>query len=581
MNTAAIFHRSTAEYSYALDNDTVVVSLRTAKDVQKAWIIWNDPFINELERCEWYGDRVEMELYLELREHYLWRVRLVPKYKRAMYYFEVSGEDGTYAVYENKITPSELASKGARQFFKFPWLNPSDVIAPPEWVRDTVWYQIMPDRFNRGSNFKDNERFRPWGDFSDPGWHDLFGGNLKGITERLPYLRSLGISGVYMTPVFLSDSNHKYNTFDYRLVDPDFGTEEDLRELVDTAHSMGIRIMMDAVFNHCGRQFFAWRDVMEKGKDSPYYDWFFLFIDDFAHEDYNTSDGRFYTFSFWASMPKLNTNNPEVIKYFTDVCLHWVDDIGIDGIRFDVGDEVSHTFLRSLWADLKAASPDVFLLGEIWMDSIKWVCNREYDSVMNYPFCSCSDNFWSDGEQTSRDFMYSINYCRSLYPEQITNVLFNFLDTHDTARAIESCANENVFLQKLAVLMTMPGTPCIYYGTEIAMPGKRNPYNRACMPWGDIDSGKYRSFTEKAEGLIRLRNSEAALRSGEISFNISEEEPRLICYDKGGEVRVYINATGKSLRIEEKSEVLYSNGFDGDRLEADGILISMIDPVHS
>ena len=573
MNTAAIHHRSTAEFCYAVDNDTVVITLKTAKDVTRAFIIWEDPFIHELRRCAWEGERKEMDLYIELPEHYIWRTEIVPKFKRVMYYFVVEGGSKEYSVFENKITPSEEADISAKQFFKFPWLNPSDVIRTPEWVRDTVWYQIMPDRFCRSSDSPDDDKFRPWGKFSDPGWHDFFGGNLNGIKERLPYLKRLGISGIYMTPIFLSNSNHKSNTHDYKMVDPDFGTEEELIALIEEAHSMGIRIMLDAVFNHCGDKFGPWLDVRKNGKASPYYDWFMINSDNFTDDRRPTDDARFYSFSFWPVMPKLNTNNPEVISYFTDICLHWAKIWKIDGIRFDVGDEVSHTFLRSVYSALKQVSPDIFLLGEIWNDSLTWVTSKEYDSVMNYPFCSCSDNFWSVPTQNSTDFMYAINYCRSLYPSQVTNVLFNFLDTHDTDRAIEHCANEDVLLQKLAVLLTMPGTPCIYYGTEIAMHGKLNPYNRACMPWKDIEAGRYDEMFEKVLALISIRNSESSLRSGEIEFCRFAEYPRLLCYNKSNKTRVYINAEDNAVPITDNGRVLYSNGYSGTQLKKDGILI--------
>lgn len=573
MNIPAISHRSNPEYNYALDNDTVAITLKTAKDVDRAFIVWEDPFIHELKRCAWDGVRKEMELYLELKDHYIWRVKITPKYKRVMYYFVVMGQDEEYTIFENKITPSETANVGAKQYFKFPWLNPSDVTAPPKWVSNTVWYQIMPDRFCRADGSGDDPRFRPWGSFSDPGWHDLFGGNLKGITQRLPYLHSLGIGGIYMTPIFHSGSNHKYDTFDYKTIDPDFGTEEDLIELVREAHSLGIKVMLDAVFNHCGRQFAPWQDVCKNGKDSPYYDWFFINSEDFARDDRATDDARIYSFSFTSKMPKLNTNNPEVIEYFTNICMHWAEVWRIDGIRFDVGDEVSHTFLRHIYSELKSVAPDIYLLGEIWNDSLVWVSQKEFDAVMNYPFCSCSDNFWSVPSQTFTDFMYAINYCRSLYPEQVTNALFNFLDTHDTARAIDGCENEDVFLQKLTVLMTMPGTPCIYYGTEIAMHGKHNPYNRACMPWDEIDAGKYDEMKTRVSDLIKLRNSDSSLSSGDIEFCRFEEYPRLICYAKAKKTRIYINAEDRAIPVSEHGDILYSNGWDGTSLAKDGILI--------
>ncbi|MBQ1239172.1 MAG: glycoside hydrolase family 13 protein, partial [Ruminococcus sp.] len=371
---------------------------------------------------------------------------------------------------------------------------------------------------------------------------------------------------------FLSNSNHKYNTFDYYKVDPDFGTEQDLRALVQNAHALGMRIMLDAVFNHCGTEFFAWKDVCEKGRESPYFDWFFINRDDFVKDDFSVADGRFYTFSFWAGMPKLNTNNPEVQRYFTDLCVHWVGDLGIDGIRFDVGDEISHSFLRRVNAAVKTAKPETFLLGEIWFDAIGWLGGCEYDSVMNYPFTGAVGDFWRDREMTARDFMHRLNFCRSLYPRQINEALFSFLDTHDTARVRESCRNQNEMLQKLAILLTMAGTPCLYYGTEIAMKGAHTPYNRSTMPWDEIDAGKFDRFKSKVSALVHVRSEQPDLRRDEMDFFFDESLPRLVGYRKGA-VTVLLNAGDTPAPVAAAQEILFSNGYKNGTLLPDGVLL--------
>ena len=341
MNISAVSHRSTIEYCYASDENTVTVNIKTAKDVDRAFIISEDPFIHELRRQpHWSGVKTEMHKLAELKYHIIWTVKLQPRYKRLRYYFELESEGNTFVVCENKICPVEENSLASMQYFKYAWLNVSDIITPPNWVKHTVWYQIMPDRFCRSSNSPEDKKFRKWGDFSNPQWNDIYGGNIRGITERLGYLKDLGISGIYLTPIFKSGSNHKYNTFDYWQIDPDFGTEEDLTELVDTAHTMGIRVMLDAVFNHCGQEFFAWKDVCEKGRGSRYYDWFFINAENFADRNFSTEDGRFFSFSFWAGMPKLNTNNPEVVEYFTKLCVHWAKNWHIDGIRPNFAEEI-------------------------------------------------------------------------------------------------------------------------------------------------------------------------------------------------------------------------------------------------
>lgn len=573
MNLAAIRHRSTGSDCYALDSDTVVLNLWTDYSVKAVSVVSEDPFIHELHRRRaWEGKPTPMRRLYELAHQVVWTAELKPAYKRLQYYFVVEGEDKRLGVFENKICPMEERDRISTEYFKFPWINPSDVIAPPDWVRDTVWYQIMPDRFARSSDAPSDPKFRRWGDFSDPHFGDLYGGNLRGVRERLPYLRQLGVSGIYLTPIFLSNSNHKYNTFDYYKVDPDFGTEQDLRELVQSAHDLGMRIMLDAVFNHCGTEFFAWKDVCEKGRESQYFDWFFINRDDFVKDDFSVADGRFYTFSFWAGMPKLNTNNPEVQRYFTDLCVHWVGDLDIDGIRFDVGDEISHSFLRRVNAAVKAKKPETFLLGEIWFDSIGWLGGFEYDSVMNYPFTGAVGDFWRDREMTARDFMHRLNFCRSLYPRQINEAIFSFLDTHDTARVRESCQNQDEMLQKLAILLTMAGTPCLYYGTEIAMKGTHTPYNRSTMPWDEIDAGKFDRFKSKVGALVHVRNTQPDLRRDEMTFFFDESLPRLVGYRKGA-VTVLLNAGDTPAPVAAKQEILFSNGYKDGMLRPDGVLI--------
>ncbi|MBQ2570386.1 MAG: alpha amylase N-terminal ig-like domain-containing protein [Ruminococcus sp.] len=573
MNLAAIRHRSTGSDCYALDSDTVVLNLWTDYSVKAVSVVSEDPFIHELHRRRvWEGKPTPMRRLYELEHQVVWTAELKPAYKRLQYYFVVEGEDERLGVFENKICPMEERDRISTEYFKFPWINPSDVIAPPDWVRDTVWYQIMPDRFARSSNAPSDPKFRRWGDFSDPHFGDLYGGNLRGIRERLPYLRQLGVSGIYLTPIFLSNSNHKYNTFDYYKVDPDFGSEQDLCALVQNAHALGMRIMLDAVFNHCGTEFFAWKDVCEKGRASRYFDWFFINRDDFVKDDFSVADGRFYTFSFWAGMPKLNTNNPEVQRYFTDLCVHWVGDLGIDGIRFDVGDEISHSFLRRVNAAVKAAKPETFLLGEIWFDAIGWLGGCEYDSVMNYPFTGAVGDFWRDREMTARDFMHRLNFCRSLYPRQINEAIFSFLDTHDTARVRESCQNQDEMLQKLAILLTMAGTPCLYYGTEIAMKGTHTPYNRSTMPWDEIDAGKFDRFKSKVGALVHVRNTQPDLRRDEMDFFFDESLPRLVGYRKGA-VTVLLNAGDTPAPVAAAQEILFSNGYKNGTLLPDGVLL--------
>lgn len=580
MNLSAISHRSLFTDCYAKNEKEVTLNIRTGKDVTAVNLMFDDPYAYGISGdIHWIGRVLPMELTRELKHHYIYSVTLAPEYRRLQYYFEIFGGDEKVLLFEDDFYTDDSIEKPGRlkQYFKFPYLNKCDVIAPPAWVADTVWYQIMPDRFCRGSDHPRRMKQKPWDDRDTIGYEDFFGGDLRGIIEKLPYLQELGINGIYLLPVFESDTNHKYNTFDYTRIDPDFGTEEDLIELVNTAHNLGIRVMLDAVFNHSGTAFFAWKDVWEKGEKSKYFDWFCIHKTPFERKFASLADGRFDGFAFLDNMPKLNTGNPEVAAYFEDICTHWVRDWGIDGIRFDVGNEVSHSFLKGLRRSLKKLSPDLFLLGEIWHDAAPWLQGDEYDSVMNYPFFESLHNFWVEENATSRDLMYAMERVYSLYPEQINRVLFNHLDTHDTMRSLNRCGSLDVFYHQQVLLMTLPGTACIYYGTEIAMPGGHDPDCRKTMPWDKIAAGEYSQHQRITRELIALRKAYPQLRGEKIHWYHDDAHPRLVCYDRPGEenIRVYLNSTQEAIPVN--GEPLFAYQYEKDTLLPGGVWIGRSD----
>ena len=577
MNLNAISHRSALTDCYCLDANTAVINIRTGKDITAVNLMHADPYAFGISGdFRWIGTPLAMALSRELKHSYIWTAQIKPEHKRLQYYFEIFCGDEKLLMFEDDFYSEEAAEMPGRfkQYFKLPWMNAIDVMRIPGWVEDTVWYQIMPDRFCRGDMAPKRMPLRNWNDPEHITGIDFYGGDLRGIIQKLPYLKELGINGIYLLPLFLSNSNHKYNIFDYETIDPDFGTEEDMIELVRTAHSLGIRVMVDAVFNHSGTEFFAWKDVWEKGEGSRYFDWFCINKHPFERKRASLRDGRFYGFAFLDSMPKLNTGNSEVADYCIARCRHWVQAWGVDGIRFDVGNEMSHSFLKQLRADLKTINPDLFLLGEIWHDSVPWLQGDEYDSVMNYPFFESIQNFWVDANATSRDFMYAMNRVYSLYPEQVNRCIFNFLDTHDTMRAFTRCGNEDMFYQQLAILMTMPGSACIYYGTEIAMTGGHDPDCRRPMPWDRMEAGEFAEALREAKALIALRTKQASIRGTQIRWHHLSEHPRLICYDRthsSETIRVYIN-DGETVEIPEQN-ILYSRHLQGTTLSPGGIVI--------
>ncbi len=576
MNYAAIRHRCAFTDCYALSKEEIEVRLTAGKEVEEVFLIHDDPYIAH--GGPWKGKRERMLPLAELGCTRIWHARIKPPFKREQYYFEICGEGERVILAEDGIyPPDEWERKGRmKQLFRFPWLNGADVFEVPSWAENVVWYQIMPDRFRRGDPSRPHsKRLKDWKDGSRISHNDFYGGDLCGIIEKLPYLKDLGITGIYLTPIFKSNTHHKYNTADYMTVDPDLGTEEDLIALVERAHSLGIRVMLDAVFNHSGTDFFAWQDVIKNGRNSKYFDWYFINgEEDFRKEGVGTHDGRYYSFAFAAYMPKLNTNNPEVIAYFTNICKNWLEKWHIDGIRFDVGNEVSHTFLRSLRTSLKEVSPDVFLLGEIWHDSLPWLTGGEYDSVMNYPFLMSINDFWTNDALTAHDLKCMLGRLFTMYYTQVSRVLFNLIDSHDVMRAFTRCGGLDQMLCQLTLLLTMPGSPCIYYGTEAALAGGDDPDNRRPMPWAEIESGKCDEALSAVKALLAVRRDRFS-PSGDITFLEEAAHPRLIHYaqtSQKGRLEVFINA-GKEPAEAPTGAVLFERNVRGGMLLPNGISI--------
>ena len=583
MEFTGVYHKTSEQMSYPLDEDRLVINLKTGYDVKKVFIHHGDPFDagilggNE----KWTGKRAEIVYTKRLPHQLWWTTTLTPPYKRCKYYFELHTEDEVWYYFEDGFLTEEQVNMEGRllQYFIVPWMNPADVNRTPAWVNDTVWYQIFPDRFCNGNPGKKDPDVLPWqtGKVTNS---EKYGGDLEGIRQKLPYLQDLGITGIYLNPVMEAETNHKYDTTDYTKIDPSFGDDESMRRLVSEAHDRGIRIMLDAVFNHCGRKFHPWRDVQEKGPDSEYADWFM--VQDWSeigkHGD--TRDGRFYSFAFADWMPKINTNNEEVINYFCHVCEDWIRKYDIDGIRFDVGNEVSHRFLKRMREHLKKIKPDIYLLGEIWHDASQWLAGDEYDSVMNYPLMSGIHDFFLDRTMGKDEFEYMVNRCYTMYMQQNNNVLFNLLDSHDTERLMNRFHDLDRFYQQLAVLFTLPGSPCIYYGTEIAMEGGFDPDCRRCMPWDQIGTEENQERIRQIKRLIRLRKKEETFRSLHFHFPGRYENRRCAEYikldEEGRKTEVILNCSDEAAKVGEAGEVLFARKYQNGILEKNGTLIRRI-----
>ena len=583
MEFTGVYHKTSELMSYPVDEDRLVINLKTGYDVKQVFIHHGDPFdagiLGGSEK--WTGKREEIVYKKRLPHQLWWTTTLTPPYKRCKYYFELHTEDEVWYYFEDGFLTEEQVNMEGRllQYFIVPWMNPADVNRTPAWVNDTVWYQIFPDRFCCGGTGKNDPDVLPWqtGKVTN---REKYGGDLEGIRQKLPYLQDLGITGIYLNPIMEAETNHKYDTTDYTKIDPSFGDDGTMKRLVSEAHERGIRIMLDAVFNHCGRKFAPWLDVQEKGRESEYADWFMVQDWDEIGKQGDTRDGRFYSFAFADWMPKLNTNNEEVIDYFCKVCEGWIRKYDIDGIRFDVGNEVSHRFLKRMREHLKKIKPDIYLLGEIWHDASQWLAGDEYDSVMNYPLMSGIHDFFLDQTMGKEEFEYMVNCCYTMYMQQNNNVLFNLLDSHDTERLMNRFHDLDKFYQQLAVLFTLPGSPCIYYGTEIAMEGGFDPDCRRCMPWDEIGTEENQRRIGQMKTLIRLRKNEETFRSLHFHFPDRIENRRCVEYIKldeaGRKIEVLLNCSDETVKAGGTGEVLFARNYQNGILEKNGTLIRRI-----
>ena len=264
------------------------------------------------------------------------------------------------------------------------------------------------------------------------------GGTLSGIKANLDYLQQLGINCIYVNPVFAANSYHKYDTIDYFSIDPCLGTKKEAKELVEDCHARGIRVLFDGVVNHCGPDFFAFRDVLAHGEKSEYLDWFYGMQ---APVDYKDPP-NYEAFAYVKEMPKLNTGNPKVEQYLIKVGVYWIQEIGIDGWRLDVANEINHDFWRHFRAAVRAVKKDALLIGEIWEDAQCWLLGDQFDSTMNYRFSYLCTDFFAKRTMCAREFDEQMTKMIYRYPQQVSEIQMNFLDSHDIPRFLSYCGGD-------------------------------------------------------------------------------------------------------------------------------------------
>lgn len=502
MNKAAILHISESFMAYAISLDELNIRLRAdKKDKLDVRLIYTY-------KCDyphvWKEAKLEKTFEDERFSYYEVNLKLLDK--RLAYVFKLSDENEAYYLSENGLEEVYDFENFYFTSFHMPYIHEADFFEPVEWMKNAVFYQIFPERFRRGDFSKDDSYInQAWEDLPTPS--SFAGGDLKGIIEKLDHIKDLGATCLYLTPIFISPTNHKYDTIDYFEIDPQFGSKEDFKKLVEKAHSFGIRIVLDAVFNHMCHENPVFKDVREKGKESIYYDWFYIDGDKADIEKIN-----YETFAHVYNMPKLKTSNKKVQDYLIKIGKYWIEEFDVDGWRLDVSDEVSHDLWKRFRKEIKSVKADAVIIGENWHNAEVFLRGDELDSIMNYAFTNtCLDYF--KGKISAQKASDKLNMILMRNRDAANRMMLNFLDTHDTPRFITEIGGSlDKTLAALALSVVYMGANSLYYGTEVGLEGKGDPDCRRTFPWEKIEEKQ--DVLGKIKEILAVKKYEAIKNGG-------------------------------------------------------------------
>ena len=560
MEYSAIFHDMDKRFCYAIEKDLFVIRVQVKKDDMKEIILhYEDKYI-PMEREDTRKTIVMKKVATsQFHDYYEAQVRMHLICLR--YFFEFTDMQGEKVYYGNYEFDKESITNRDRMFDCPQNLREEEMFEVPDWAANKVVYQIFPSRF-AASQPVDKKL---WYKAPITPMDDLHG-DFRGIIDHLDHIQDLGIDVIYMTPSFKSNSCHKYDTIDYYEIDPSFGTKEELKELVQKAHDRGMKVVMDAVFNHTGKEFFAFKDILEKGEKSKYLDWYY--IDELPLKGKWGEIPNFLCFGYYGGMPKLNLKNPEVEKYITDIACYWIRECDIDGWRLDVGDEISHFFWKRFRRAIKAVKKDMLIIGEIWHYAGDFLEGDEWDTVMNYPFYLNLIDLLADEKISVSQFVQNLGYLKGRLHKKCYPLMWNLIDSHDTARFLHLC-KDNKKKQHLAAAfqLLLPGMPMIYYGDEYAMPGANDPDCRRGMYWDEEYQDK--EMFEWYKRLLQVRKAHTCIVEGELAESITrDEDETIVLIRKNGEetIALIFNCSDHTKEFKEyaqKQDLLTEKAFDG------------------
>ncbi len=412
-------------------------------------------------------------------------------------------------------------------------------------------YQIFPDSFAKAGEVNDcGRKILKWNDMPDG--VSFYGGNIRGIISKIGYLKELGIKCVYLTPVFWAHSNDRYDCIDYRRVDPMLGTEEDFFELCTLLHKNDIKIILDIVLNHCGTDFWMFRDVLEKQEESEFAEYYNINRFPVKYEEF------FPNYSSWwgnGKMPQFNLENEKVVDYLFSCCRYWINKYDIDGWRIDVSSELRHDLLKMFRRAMLEVRDDLVIIGENWKDSRTFLSGDELDGVTNY-LCwwKAFYPFFSNENVNVSKFamgLYESYFCYS-HNRSLSN--WNIIGSHDVARFYSQMKNKKNIKSVIAIQMFIPGNPVVYYGDEFALDGADTPDNRRTLDWDNLDQNNV--IYSNYKSILKIRNNSSALQRGDFLIPYQDDDKRILVLkraDENEEVYEIINFSDVDISFDPAS----------------------------
>ena len=527
--------------------------VHTEKNISKLWLLLEDEDFRP----------VELRKYAETERFVFWGVQVEFRANIAKFSFAATTEDnlnlylGTSGI-ANFISPSEK------------WIYDSSIYqrhSIPDWVYGSVMYQVFPERFANGRSEINPENTVEWG--SVPTRLDFQGGDLYGVIDKLDHIESLGVNILYLNPIFLSGSTHKYDSWDHFKVDPTLGGDDGLRDLISNCHDRNIKVILDCSLNHVHPRHFAFQDIVKNGENSEYKNWFTIFDYpvrlihrphlyantykvgwDGNEEEYKRylektfdetkvpvevrdDDGPIVEPSYKAwwgvpDMPKVNFESKEARQWALDVTKHWIENFDIDGWRMDVAKELDFSFWKEFRDIAHKANKDTLLISEIFGDTSQWLQGDRFDGTMNYSFREAMTDYFATKRINNKEFADSLANLYSMYSFEALSSCQNLLSSHDVKRFLNRCGNEeDGILGAIFLQATFPGIAGIYYGDEIGLGGADDPFNREPFPWHSEESWNS-TILDYTKKLMNIKKSSSIFKYGR--FELLDDNEQFVAF---------------------------------------------------